>query len=209
MSSIWDWFRPLRVLIHWLDGGPRTTPQRHGARLQLELLENREVPSADVFLQSLNLPQTVQQALPAANNSLQSPNLSQTSQQALPAANNSLQPTNLSQIYQLMLQAANNAAANQALPLENMLTTVVSQLPAISSWLNVAASNVTRYAGPQGVQPYNQVSLWAVDFVLINLENATEFALQDAGMFPNPTFNMDVSFINAFMSDPLNYTPPI
>lgn len=169
MSSIWDCFSPIRGLIPWRDGERRTTPPRRTARLQLEQLEKREVPSADL----------------------------------------SVQPPNVSQFYQQLLQAEGNPTANLAQPLLQTLTAAVTTLPTLSNALNDVATDLSHFVGPQSAQQYTQVLIGSVDAFLLNIETATETALHAAGVFQDPTFNTDVVFLNAFLSDPLHYTPPV
>lgn len=169
MSRIWDWFSPVRGLISWREDGRPITSQRRTARLQLEQLEKREVPSADLTVPSLDS----------------------------------------SQLYQEVLQAESNPIASLAQPLQQVFTAAVEALPTLSGALNIVASDLSHFAGPQTAQQYTQVLTGTLDAFLVNLENATETALHAAGVFEDPTFNVDVAFVNSFMSDPLHYNPPL
>jgi hypothetical protein len=169
MSRIWDCFHSLCGLIHLLDAESRTASERRSASLQLELLENREAPSANLVAPSSSIPPTSQQSF----------------------------------------QAAGISVASLAKPLEQALTNVVRMLPTISYGLNVVSSSISRTVGPRAAQQDAPGLAWAVDTILMNLENATGAALNAAGVSQDPTFSMDVGLINAFMSNPFNYPPPV
>ncbi|MGH7174677.1 MAG: hypothetical protein ACRELG_30800, partial [Gemmataceae bacterium] len=106
-----------------------------------------------------------------------------------------LPTTNLSQTYQQMLQSANNTVASQALPLVQILNTVVAQLPAISHGLNVVDIDLSRFVGPRAAGHDTQVLQSSLDWILINLENVTGVAVQAAGMSQNPTYTMDTALL--------------
>jgi hypothetical protein len=170
MSNIWDSFSPISGFILWRDGQRRTNTQRRNARLQLEQLEQREVPSADAS--------------------------------AGPPI------VNQSQFYQQLLQAEAHPTATQAPFLEQSLTAAALVLPTFSGFLNTASNYMTAAMGPQTGQQYMQAGIQQVNTFLLNLEDATLAALNTTGSFQDATFLSDVSAINAFMSNPLNYTPP-
>lgn len=164
MSNTWD-----SLISAWRNARRRTAAPRGAIRPQLEQLEKREVPSADV-------------AGP--------PSIS------------------TSQLYQQLLQAEASPTASQAPFLQQSLTAAALVLPSYSSFLNAASNGMSSALGPQLGQQYMQMGLQQIDMFLLNLEGATLSALNAAGTYPNPTFLSDVAVLNAFMNDPLNYTPP-
>lgn len=119
------------------------------------------------------------------------------------------QPPNPNQLYQQILQAEANPSPDQSSFLKNTLNVAVVVLPGISSFLNVASSNLNATFGPNLGQQYLNVGIQAVDSLLLNLERATLTSLLASGNVQDPTVLADAAVINAFVNNPLNYSPPV